>query len=617
MVGGKENSVKAGDGNDVILAFGQKNTIVAGDGNNIVLAGGESNSVLAGEGDDIIATFGVTNTVAAGDGDNLLLVGGEKNRITSGSGNDVLIAMGQMNIINAGGGDNFLFVGGEYNIVSAGDTVHTLASFAGDDLLGNSAITKLLDSVGGGLIKLSEAVNNLGDTVSGFITENLDDVLGDHVAKVAGEQTGEQVDGVLESAVDAAKQNAMVGAVGDAVSTAGDLLNVGEFGDNTVFAAGSGNVIMLGSGDDLVIAAGAGNIVATGDGDDVVVSLGSGNTVAAGAGNDIVLVAGEKNLVSAGAGDDIVVSLGEKSVISAGLGDDFVVAFGGGSVVTAGGGNDIVVVGGSGGIAMGGEGNDVLVGAGWGLVDVFGSQQAADVGTRMEDAFSAITSVFQNVGDSLAGGLSDAIAGIAKLSGVALLYGGEGNDTLIAGFGANILDGGAGADTYVYHFGDGATGIEGVGAGDVLKIMAGPMFPDLTLSQSDISATLGEGGIYTLSFAHGGESYGSITLHGFDANADSILKIVGGNGSSFDIDLDVLLGNAGSQAGPELPHAAMGDRMDLFSSLLTNTLVHDGGTPAPGGEDHGNAVHADLFANASEQALQQDAGQTPQQNPAG
>ena len=53
--------------------------------------------------------------------------------------------------------------------------------------------------------------------------------------------------------------------------------------------------------------------------------------------------------------------------------------------------------------------------------------------------------------------------------------------------------------------------------------------------------------------------------------------------------------------------------MDLFSNLLRDTLVHepasDASPPVPG-VDH--AVHADLFANASEQALQNDATHTLQ-----
>ena len=143
--------------------------------------------------------------------------------------------------------------------------------------------------------------------------------------------------------------------------------------------------------------------------------------------------------------------------------------------------------------------------------------------------------------------------------------------------------------------------------------MAGPLFPDMVFDAHDVTATQGALGVYTLNFSHDGQSFGAITLSGFEVGSNSTLQLIGGHGSTFDIDLDALLNTATSVPVAALPAAPMGDRMDLFSSLLHDTLVHEpasDASPVSPGVDQ--AVHADLFANASEQALLSDASHTLQ-----
>jgi hypothetical protein len=95
-----------------------------------------------------------------------------------------------------------------------------------------------------------------------------------------------------------------------------------------------------------------------------------------------------------------------------------------------------------------------------------------------------------------------------------------------------------------------------------------------------------------------------LTLAGLETGSNNnVLELVGGHGSTLSLDLDVLLGAASHQTAAAMPEVHMPDRMDLFSGLLHDTLVHDdpsSATPTPGVE---HAVHADVFANASEAAL--------------
>ena len=59
-------------------------------------------------------------------------------------------------------------------------------------------------------------------------------------------------DGSAADALASVTGNAKIGAVMDAVDTVTGLMNVDGYGDNTVFVAGTGNVVMVGSGDDTI-----------------------------------------------------------------------------------------------------------------------------------------------------------------------------------------------------------------------------------------------------------------------------------------------------------------------------------------------------------------------------
>jgi len=375
-----------------------------------------------------------------------------------------------------------------------------------------------------------------------------------------------------------------------------------------VFVGGESNLVVLGSGDDIVVAAGRQNVIATGQGDDLIVALGHYNVLAAGGGADVVLAKGEYTTVSLAAGDDLALTMGRGSVVTAGEGNDYVISLGQSSVVSGGAGNDVVVLGSKASAATGGEGSDILMSAGWGLYDLFDGPEGDAISLKLEDAFGSLGEWFSSVASELGTSLGDVIGGLSSFVGTHVLDGGAGADTLYAGFGMSALHGGEGADTYVWHAGDGPTLIDGIGAGDMLQVMAGRELPDCEFSADDIHAACNIDGSWTLTFLDAGFSVGSLVVNGLDDGADATLRLVSGDGDWLDLDLDAILSGAGNDAGA-FTAADLGARTDQLSQLLQTSLDH---ADAAAGQAQPAGVHTNLFTNASDQALQDDANSANQ-----
>jgi hypothetical protein len=157
-----------------------------------------------------------------------------------------------------------------------------------------------------------------------------------------------------------------------------------------------------------------------------IMGLGGRDMIFAGAGADNIL---------AGAGNDIVFGDGGDDRIFGESGDDFVEAGAGNDFVVGGTGDDVVR-------ATAGDGNDVYYGD-----DVLGG-----VGTDTLDMSAILADAVVDLGSGPNGrGIAQSSAtGTDVLWNFENFVGGSGDDVVIAGRSANVMDGGVGDDTYTF-----------------------------------------------------------------------------------------------------------------------------------------------------------------------
>ncbi|MDR6394778.1 calcium-binding protein [Herbaspirillum seropedicae] len=241
LVLGKTNALFMGDGNDAGLMAGEKNAWRGGKGNDLVLALGKENGVKGNEGNDILFAIGQTNKVEGGSGDDVALVLGKSNDVDGGEGKDLMLIVGQKNNINGkaddstGDGDDTLLVLGQENHVRGG---------RGHDWLISCGIS---NDMGGGQ--------------------------GNDVIVAAGWKNTLYGDFASSD-----KGNDVIISVGGANKVQGNG------GNDLLIAAGLGNQLEGNAGNDIVLAAGLGQSIDTGEGDDIAVALGAGNQVSVGSG---------------------------------------------------------------------------------------------------------------------------------------------------------------------------------------------------------------------------------------------------------------------------------------------------------------------------------------------
>lgn len=112
---GYQNTVTAFPGNSVYCSIDQiasshTDTIKAGNGNNLILGGGYKNSITAGNGINLIYAGGAnSNSVTVGNGSDLVIGGAGPNTITAGNGNDVIWAGSSGDTISVGTGTSFIY----------------------------------------------------------------------------------------------------------------------------------------------------------------------------------------------------------------------------------------------------------------------------------------------------------------------------------------------------------------------------------------------------------------------------------------------------------------------------------------------------------------------------
>ena len=420
------NTIVSGSGNDTIDGGGGADVINAGAGDDTVQYRGSEVSIDGNTGTDTLiisagASLSAVNfAVASGSdqttGDTVSVTNFENldasalttavvvtgsafaNTITTGSGNDTIDGGGGTDVIVAGGGDdNVAYRGGETSI-DGGAGVNTLS------------------------LKVATTVN-----------------------LAAGDQTSGDATNVTSfQNVDASVLAAGVSITG----SAGVNTIIGGFGNDTIDGGGGADIINASGGDDQVTYQGTETSIDGGTGVDTLVLAATGGitavnfAVAAGADQttgDSVAVANFENLNASVANSALTVQGSSAvNVITTGSGNDSIDGGGGADIIDAGGGNDTVSYRSTEFSIDGGAGNNTLLLRAATTVDL----------TSVDQTMGDVVTVagFQNVDASqLVTGVS-----ITGSSGVNVLTGGTGNDTIDGNGGADVIAAGSGSDTVTY-----------------------------------------------------------------------------------------------------------------------------------------------------------------------
>jgi Ca2+-binding RTX toxin-like protein len=124
------DTIKAGNGTDLILGGGYKNTITAGNGTDLVYAGGaNSNSVTVGNGSDLVIGGAGPNTITAGNGNDLIWAGSSGDTINVGTGSSFIYAINKkVDHITCAAGNRAIVYADKNDVVKGCRTVITSGS---------------------------------------------------------------------------------------------------------------------------------------------------------------------------------------------------------------------------------------------------------------------------------------------------------------------------------------------------------------------------------------------------------------------------------------------------------------------------------------------------------
>jgi|GEM_PF-3282274 len=348
------------------------------------------------------------------------------NEINGTSGNDRLRGSAEDDIIDGGEGNDFLF------------------GFAGDDtLIGGDGNDNLYGGAGNDSIDGGDGFDTLRETADTDFTLTNSQLQ----SAATGTDTFTNIERVVLNGGDTA-----------------NIINASNYGGSAFLYGRGGNDTLIGGIGNDNLYGGAGNdSIDGGDGFD---------TLRETADTDFTLTDG--TLQSAATGTDTFTNI-ERVILTGGNGDNqidasgysgiaFLYGRGGNDTLIGGIGNDNLYGGAGDDSIDGGDGTDSLretADTDFTLTD--GTLQSAATGT---DTFTNIERVI------LTGGNGDNQIDASGYSGIAFLYGGEGNDTLIGGDGNDNLYGGEGNDTLIG--GAGNNRLYGGGGNNTFVISAVP-----------------------------------------------------------------------------------------------------------------------------------------------
>jgi Ca2+-binding RTX toxin-like protein len=389
------------------------------------------------------------------------------------AGDDTILGSPGSDELDGGEGDDSLIGGGRPDVLIGGLGRDTLVGGGGNDtLLGGAGDDELVDAIGANRI----------DGGAGFDTWFAD----------FSTATGPVVFELNED------PNIASRATGNTTVIRVEQIDFDgtAFADSIAGAAGFDR-IRAGAGNDTVRGGAGVDNVEGGDGNDLILLEADGGDGFGGNGNDTIDSGDGFSFLAGNDGNDVL-WLQAGGQAQGGAGDDWIAAsdfssFGSGSIIEGEAGNDTLSIDSGSGSAFGGEGDDSLTGSA---------------------GFEASVTLQGGEGNDTITGSGSDIFGFAT----AFLFGGDGDDVISVGFGAEG-DGGDGDDRLVSEGGQarGGAGNDTLRGSDFFFILS-----LLDGGEGDDIATLGPGG----GEARGGG--GSDTLNGGAAD-DVLLPGFGSN----------------------------------------------------------------------------------------
>ncbi|ATU94437.1 calcium-binding protein [Phyllobacterium zundukense] len=517
------------EGNDNIDSRGGSDTVNGGSGDDHIVAGSGNDIILAGLGDDI---------VLGGVGDDQIWGGSGNDRLFGDEGRDTIFGESGDDAISGGDGDDLLF-GGEGNDIVTGD-------LGRDTIHGDSGNDKL-DGGGDNDIVLGQAGEDTVDGGAGddFVSggQGVDVVRGgDGADVVAGEadQVADIYDGgtgidtldysaVLHgSTVDLEHGTASSTEIGFDTISGFEILAAGA-GDDDVQGSDADETIYGNAGDDVIDGAGGADVVSGGAGNDQLSDGSGADTVSGDAGTDSVTAALDAtddsydggtgmdtldysaalmsviiDLVAANASgaeigtdsvtnfeviktgegaDEIGGSTASESIFGNG-GDDTISGGSGSDTLSGGAGNDVIADGEGSDSVEAGSGDDVVQAAADASDDIYSGQAGSDTLDYSQSALGVLV-------DLDTGAATGFDIGQDTISGFEKVVTGSGDDTIIVGTNAMVIEGGGGADTFEFHIPEGSSSAEVIHqildfmVGDRIEMSRYEIFEDVIDSLED------------------------------------------------------------------------------------------------------------------------------------
>lgn len=552
-------NLRGGGGNDLILGTARADNLFDDAGQN---------TLKGGEGNDVLAMFGTATGVMEGEGGNDTLLAGSSGgplsliaRGGAGDDNFSILGPGGSVTLEAGEGQDFILVS------AFGGTTITLAldAGAGDDQIVVSLLAagSVLDGGAG-----EDSLTLVGPLDPGVALRNIETLLANGSVNLSAAQLAtlsriETPEGSTASIV------ATTAGLYDFTGIVAPRLYMvdGSAGDDTIRGLATGNFFRGGAGNDRLESSGLSFVWLQGDeGNDTILGGAGVDNAQGGAGADVLEGDAGNDMLNGGADDDW---------LDGGEGDDFLFDIDGGNDTLLGGEGKDYLEGGEGSNRLeGGAGDDTLRAMGLaGQDNVMDGGAGADnisagAGNDTIEGGEGDDTVFAGEGDNLISG-GEGNDNLAGSAGNDTLLGGAGNDFLSSIFGTNLVEGGEGNDTI---FGGGLQDTLLGGAGD--DSILGPGIGTLADGGEGNDTILAQGGR-----AVGGE--GNDSLSGVDAELD------GGEGDDILLGSNVRMeGGAGNDSfhvgvsGPDGVSVAQGGAGDDLFRLGT----HGPGATLEGGE---------------------------------
>ena len=142
-LGGYNNVVTMGSGNNMVVARQSNAKVTLGDGNDQVTLGGYGNIVTVGNDNNQVSGAQGTTTVTLGDGNNTISLASNTNVIKVGDGMNSVVAGAGSDQFTAGSGNNTLTLAGRSNIVILGGGIDAVNASSGDSTTVNGTTLSL------------------------------------------------------------------------------------------------------------------------------------------------------------------------------------------------------------------------------------------------------------------------------------------------------------------------------------------------------------------------------------------------------------------------------------------------------------------------------------------